>query len=383
MIKIVYLIHATHGSGGMERVLAVKSNYLTDRRIADITIVTTDQKGKEPYFPHSPGIRFEDLGIDFIDIQRYGLLRKTWQYLRKKRQYRRKLTQLLKAQPADIVISMYGPEASFLYKIKDRSKKLLEIHFTRNYRQIADREAGRGLLFRLISEIRSRMEFRAVSRYDRFIALTKEDARKWKTGNISVIYNPLTINVPPATAPLNTKRVISVGRFEHQKGFDYLIEAWAKVSRLHPDWRCDIFGSGSLQSQLQQQIEHLNIADTLHLNPTTPAITEEYLRSSIYVLSSRHEGLPLVLIEAASCGLPLVTYACECGPRDLIEPEHNGLIVDRVGDTDALAQAINRLIEDSNLRQSMGPAAKETSAQFQIDSIMDHWIRLFEQVLRQ
>lgn len=383
MIKIVYLIHATHGTGGMERVLAVKSSYLTDHRIADITIVTTDQKGKKPYYPHSPGIRFEDLDIDFIDIQQYGLLRKTWQYLRKKRQYRRKLTQLLKAQPADIVISMYGPEVSFLYKIRDRSKKLLEIHFTRNYRQIADREAGRGLLFRLISEIRSRMEFRAVSRYDRFIVLTKEDARKWKTRNISVIYNPLTINVPPVTAPLKHQTRHFRRPFRTSKGFDYLIEAWAKVSRLHPDWRCDIFGSGSLQSQLQQQILHLGIADSLRLNPTTPAITEEYFRSSIYVLPSRYEGFGLVLVEAGICGLPVVAYACECGPRDIIESGSNGLLVTPVGDTDQLSAAICQLIENDDLRSSMGTKGIQNAKRFQIDAIMVQWVQLFEQVLRQ
>ena len=114
----------------MERVLANKANYLTELGY-DITIITTDQRERSPYFQLDPRIKNVDLGINYTDNNNKGLLQKLLSYPRKQKMHRQKLQNILIELKADIVISMFDNDASFMYKIKDGSRKILEIHFSR------------------------------------------------------------------------------------------------------------------------------------------------------------------------------------------------------------------------------------------------------------
>ena len=129
-MKIVYCISGTFNSGGMERVLANKANYLA-RHGYDIAIITTDQKKREHYFPLEKNIICYDLAINYGDIQEFPLFKKSVAYINKQSEHRKKLIKLLKNLQANIVISMFDHEVSFLHKITDGSRKILEIHFSR------------------------------------------------------------------------------------------------------------------------------------------------------------------------------------------------------------------------------------------------------------
>lgn len=376
-LRLVYLIPSIHNSGGMERVLCNKANWLVERAGYEVCIVTTDQKGRAPFFAFSPKIRCHDLGINYEDIQRLGTLGKIKAYFRKRRLHRERLEELLNQLKADIVISMFGAEISFFWKFHDGSRKIAEIHFSKDFRMHNYRKG----FWWWVDWWRSKRDECYVRKLDKFVVLTHEDKGCWShQSNIEVIHNACPF-VPSKLADLTEKRAIAVGRFVPQKGFDMLIDAWNLVATRHSDWRLVIIGGGEEQNALQQQINCLGLTGTVELKASTPHIQEEYMQSSIFVLSSRLEGFGMVLVEAMSCGLPTVSFACS-GPRDIIQHEKTGLLIPPE-DMEALANGICRLIEDKDLRLRMGEsAAQDVHEKFSMERIMRQWENLFEDVCK-
>ena len=173
-MKIVYCIPATSNSGGMERVLSGKANYLASLG-HQIAIITTDQRGKAPFFPFREGIAQYDLGINYDENNDEGILSKLRSYPGKKRRHKALLTSLLMELKADVVVSMFGDDADLLPSIADGSKKVLEYHFSKLKRL----QYGRTGLWRLVDHIRTKLDERTVRPYDRFVVLTKEDQGYW------------------------------------------------------------------------------------------------------------------------------------------------------------------------------------------------------------
>lgn len=372
-MRIVYCILGTFNAGGMERVLANKANYLV-RRGYDITVVTTDQQGRQPYFPLDPAIRRIDLGINYTHSEGQSLPMKLGAYIWKKYHHKRKLRQLLREIKPDVTVSMFDLEASFLYRIKDGSKKVLEIHFSR-YKRLQYQRQG---IWKWIDRYRSDLDGRIASKYDKFVVLTEEDRQYWGAlPHIAVIPNASSFRADqPAT--LEQKKVIAVGRLDFQKRFEDLLTAWQQVSHVAPAWQLTIFGHGPDKTSLMDQIDRLGIRDSVHLREPVPHIQQEMLGSSMLVLTSRYEGLPMVLLEGQACGLPLVSYACKCGPRDLIQDGVNGFLIPE-GDTDTLAQRILMLMSDGQKRKQMGAEGFSRAEQYSEEVVMNKWMDLFRE----
>ncbi len=374
MLHIVYCIHGTFNSGGMERILANKANYLC-RKGYNITIITTDQQGRKDFFPLSSSIQRFDLKINYTATKRRNIFSTIIRHLWKTHVHKKRLSQVLKKLKADVVISMFCNEVNFLYQIRDGSVKIAEIHFAKYFRQ----KYGRSGFWKLADLYRDRKESRLINRYHRFIVLTEQDRLRWGgSSNICTIHNACTFH-PQKLASLMEKTVLAVGRFSHQKGFDFLIQAWNIVAFHHPDWKLRIVGDGELKEQLKGLISKLKLDQQIELIAPTKNIETEYLNGSIFVMSSRYEGLPMVLLEAASCGLPLISFDCPCGPAEVIQSEWNGLLVDPE-QIELLAKAINRLIENPTLRLEMGKHALETAAKFSEELIMAQWMNLFDEI---
>ncbi len=370
MKKIVYCIPAIYNSGGMERVLSLKANYLVEHGY-DVSIITTDQASRDVFFPLDERIKLYDLNINYETNNGKSIWTKISQYPIKHRKHRQALSKILKQLSADVVISMFGHEASFLPKIKDGSRKILEYHFSKLKRIQYNRKG----IWYLADWWRTKVDERIVPNYDDFVVLTQEDKALWgNLSNISVIPNPLAFE-SKETANLSCKRVIAAGRLDFQKHFDALIDIWAKVTIKHPDWHLDIYGEGKDKVILEEQINRLGLT-TLQLKEPTKEIQEEYLKSSIYVMTSRYEGLPMVLLEAQTMGLPIVSYACKCGPRDIIKDGINGFLIEPYNEH-LFIERLTCLMADEDLRISMGAKAKENSKSYQMDKIMPMWINLF------
>jgi len=370
-MKIVYNIRATCNSGGMERVLANKANYLA-KLGHQVCIVTTDQRGRKPFFSLDDTIALYDLGINYGENNGKSLAIKFGSYWYKQQRHRAGLAKLLRRLKADIVISMFDPEASFLASMKDGSKKILEIHFSR-YKRL---QYGRKGPWKWVDAYRSRQDLAIAKKYDRFVVLTEEDKGYWKeVPSIRVIPNAHSFK-PKENAPLQAKRVIAVGRYDYQKGFYDLIKIWQTVHLAHREWTLTIFGDGPLAFKLQALIDRFGLTHVITLHPPVKNIMQEYLNSSVLVMTSLYEGLPMALLEAQACGVPLLSYACKCGPRDIIVDGENGFLVEE-GDRKDFAKKLMQLMVDEDLRQSMGRKALDRSLNFSEKEIMEKWLNLF------
>lgn len=292
------------------------------------------------------------------------------------RTHRQKLDGVLTKLHADICISMFDKEASFLYKIKDGSKKILEVHFSR-YKRL---QYGRKGIWKIIDLLQNYNDLRIAKRYDRFVVLTEEDRGYWgDLHNIQVIPNANSF-VSRGVAELKNKRAIAVGRYDYQKGFDDMIQVWKFVHQHHPDWKLYIYGQGPLKEQLFLMVKELGLEHVIHLCQPVKNIEQEYLMSSMLVMTSRYEGLPMTLLEAQACGLPLIAYACKCGPRDIIRDAKNGFLLEE-GDREEMANRVMSLIENPLLRQQMGGTSRVLSTNFSEEYIMRRWLSVFNEVL--
>jgi glycosyltransferase involved in cell wall biosynthesis len=180
-------------------------------------------------------------------------------------------------------------------------------------------------------------------------------------------------------AALESKVVVAAGRMGPQKGFDRLLPVWAKIAPDHPDWKLRIWGGGKGIGKLRRQAEELGIADSAHVMGFTDKLHEEFASSSVYVMSSRKEGFPMVLLEAMSVGLPVVSYDCPTGPRDIIREGVDGHVVPD-GDGDALAAALAGLMDDAERRKAFGAAAVEGAARYDLAAIAGRWERLLSEL---
>lgn len=380
-MKLVYMIQSTFNSGGTERVLVNKVNYLADKLKHDITIITTDQQNRKPFFEFSKKIKHIDLSINYLELKQWGPIPRLYHFILKQKRHKKELSKLLTLIRADIVISMYGSEMRIVPFIQDNSKKILELHFSKDFRLLYEKSLNRGCVMQIMSIIRDYWEKRAINKYDKFIVLTKEDKEAWgNKKNIEVIYNACSFK-PSRKSKLEANSAIAVGRLSAQKGFDMLISVWYKVIEKHPNWKLNIFGSGEDKKKLIQQIESLNLNNNIQILSPTPNIQEEYLNSSIFLFSSRYEGFGLVLVEAMSCGLPVVAFSCPCGPKDIITDNINGYLVPN-GNINEMADKICKLIENKELRNDMGIKAIENSYRFSQEVIMEQWNTLFDSLIK-
>ena len=375
-LKIVYITPALYMAGGVERVLTLKANYFAEHFGYDITIILTEGKDKPLFYPLSDKIKVINLNIGFEELWTCSFIKKIFVYLKKQRQYKKALTKELMRISPDITISLLRREINFINDIKDGSRKIGELHVNRaNYRNFEANEAN--YIKNLFAKFWMSSLVSKLKRLDSFVVLTEEDKQAWpELNNITVIPDPLPF-MPTHHSSLTEKRVIAVGRYVYQKGFDLLLQAWSKIEKQNQDWELCVFGDGN-REPYEQQMNELGIdTSRCHLNGPTADIQKEYVNSSIFAFSSRFEGFGMVLVEAMACGLPVVSYACPCGPKDIIKDGEDGLLVEN-GNVEAFATKLSQLMQNAPLCKSMAKAGQSNVQRFYMEQIAKQWKALFE-----
>ena len=370
-MKIVYCTPSLYIPGGVERVLTTKANYLADVVGYDVYIILTDGKEKPLHYELSSKIHLINLEVNFEELWGMSFLQKGIAYLKKQRIFKKRLSEALCKIKPDITISLLRREINFLCDIKDGSKKLGEIHVNRkNYRNFEAKDTN--IIKELFSKYWIRSLVKQLKRLDRFVVLTEEDKRNWvELPNVTVIPNPLQNTEKTPISTVENKKVIAVGRYVYQKGFDLLVDAWERVVEKHPDWTLYVYGRG--EKNKYRQVQNCFFEDVV------ANINEKYAESSIFVLSSRFEGFGMVIVEAMRCGVPAVSFACPCGPSDIITPGKDGFLVEN-GNVEQLAERICYLIEHPDERKEMGRNAIEKAKNYSLDEIGKRWINLFNEV---
>jgi len=372
--KIVYCTPALYMSGGVERVLTLKANYFAEHYDYDVTIILTEGKDKPCAYPISDKVKLVYLDINFEELWTCSFVKKVFLYLKKQRVYKRKLkAELMRIRP-DITDSLLRREINFLTKIKDGSVKIGELHVNRlNYRNFETNETS--FIKVLFSRFWMNSLVRHLKRLDRFVVLTEEDKNNWpELNNVIAIPNPISFNTD-SVSRLEKKNVLAVGRYAYQKGYDMLLKAWAIVEKKCPEWELNVYGQGDREpyDKIAKELQLKNC----HLNGSVSNINEKYLDSSVFVISSRFEGLSMSLLEAMSFGLPVVSFACPCGFRDVITSGVNGVLVPK-NNVEMLADQIIEVIQNPKFRNELGKKARERSQDFRLDVLAEKWRELFE-----
>lgn len=374
--KIVYCTPALYMAGGVERVLTLKANYFADVLGYDVTIILTEGKGSPSFYPLSEKVDIVNLNVGFEELWNCSFIKKIILYLRKQHLFRKKLKATLMHLHPDFTVSLLRREINFITDINDGSKKIGELHVNRaNYRNF---EAGDSNLFKSIfAKLWMHNLVGHLRKLDKFVVLTEEDEKQWtELNNIISIPDPLTF-FPEQISSLQNKRVIAVGRYVYQKGFDLLLKVWSMVENRYPDWELVVFGTGD-REPYESLKKELNIDDNrCHLNGPSTNIQQEYINSSIFAFTSRFEGFGMVLVEAMACGLPVISFDCPCGPRDIIADNEDGFLVHN-GNINEYVRELTLLMDDASLRLKMSVAGRKNVERFKMENIGKIWKKLFD-----
>lgn len=217
---------------------------------------------------------------------------------------------------------------------------------------------------------------------DDVLTLTERDRNQWEKGakphaNIQAMPNPSPFQVQQSAYQIDSKIVLAIGRPIHLKGYDLLLSAWRTVSAHANGWTLRIVGSGDEIDELRSLCVRLEVAESVELLPATNDIATHYAQAAIYCLSSRSEGFPMVLIEALCFGLPIVSFDCNTGPREILEGCGIELVPEQ--DVSALAESLLALINNPAKRQVLSDLARSRANIYQPEKIISRWSILLEQ----
>ncbi|WP_353191092.1 glycosyltransferase family 4 protein [Pandoraea pnomenusa] len=342
---------------GAERATATLANALAAR---GHNVHVLALWGQTPVFPLAPGVAHHALFAERVAFKHHYLA-----IVRQVRRYMRKhgIEVMIDVDP---MLALYTVPATFGLPLR----RIAWEHST------FASDLGR----------RARRWARALAarRYDAVVVLTDADRHAWQThhpharATFVTLPNPLGIAMAEAPPPEvdDARCILAVGRLVPEKGFDRLIDAWARIARDAPGWYVRIVGDGSLRDALLAQAREAGVGDSVEVLPAVADIAQHYARASIYCLPSRRESFGLVLLEAKAFALPVVAYAADAGPRALLHDGVDSLVVDD-GDIGALASALSRLMADAALRRRLGLAGYAHAQDFRPDAIAMRWEALW------
>lgn len=375
-MKIVYIVEAVNLSGGYDRIIIEKANYLAEHG-HDVTITVSSHALGKPYYPISDKVNLVDFDINFHRQYGYNIVYRAFIYFTYMHRYQQAVRNFLYTNRPDVVITTLGREIDFITDIQDGSAKIGESHIAKDFVRNLHLMEKKGIVYRMVAHFWRKKLNKKVRKLDALVLLTQHDADSWKgVTKTYVIPNSIPF-YPSCSSSCDNKVVIFVGRFNEQKGLEYLIKTWESTFKKHRDWTLHIYGDGDQQEMLYQLISKAGLEKGVKVHQPTKKIMEKYLESSIFLLTSRFEGLPMVIVEAMACGLPVVSFDCPYGPADIIQNGEDGYLVEYLN-TDEAALKVCELIENPELRKQMSRNARENIKRFDRNVLMKKWVDLFE-----
>ncbi|GAA3758614.1 glycosyltransferase involved in cell wall biosynthesis [Spinactinospora alkalitolerans] len=375
-MKITFLIGNVYGMGGTIRTTTNLANNLVKRH--DVEIVSMAQNAHEPFFQISPEVRLRSLAHNRswadrpdpgprareLELQPSGNVPASENNLHSffnahsdavLRDYLSKLDSdvVIATRPGlNSLLAQWGPKKAVcigqehlnLGQQPDDVKEHIRAHHTR---------------------------------LDGLTVLTDSDRRDYTDflgkdgGWVTTMPNPLPDGFH-ARSRLTNPIIATAGRLIWVKQYPKLVEAFASVADKHPEWQLRIYGRGIERAGIRAAVDRLGLNNNVVLMGRNPDITSEFAKASVVAVSSRQEGFGMTILESFAASVPVVSFDCPYGPRELITHGHDGLLV-ADQDVDALAAGLLRLVEDADERRRLGGNARDKAAAFHIDSVTERW----------
>lgn len=374
---IVYVYPNFTITAGTERVLIDKMNYFAERDGFDVVLITLEQGVFPMSFSLSRKVKHFDLDVCFYKMYHKNIIKRQFEKQLLLRIFQRRFDDLMSKLHPDIVIATtYDSRVlSVINNCKVKYKWVVESHIGKEF--LCQNDSDNKLnIFRWFNAFIGMKKVEClVSSSDVLVALNQADACDWsRYVDTKVITNVVHLNPLGRYSNPKSNRVIFVGRFSKQKGIIDLFRIWKLVNRKHPDWHLDLFGDGEMRSYVCSEANRLGM--NIHINKSNSNIYEQYINSSILVLTSVYEPFGLVIPEAMSCGLPVVSFNCPYGPEEIITDGVDGFLV-KNRNVEDFASKVCALIENQSLRIQMGQAAIMSSLRYRAEMIMPQWEALF------
>ncbi|MEM7406148.1 MAG: glycosyltransferase family 4 protein [Pseudomonadota bacterium] len=355
-MRLCFLVGSLDG-GGIARVVSTMANYW-DERDREISILTFDGRGVRPLYPLNHDVRVERL--DLLSDSTGKLRAVVSNVVRIQR-----IRAALQAEKPDAVMA-FGATTNVLGLLATRGLNC-SVLVSERVDPVAEPigrfwNAARGLTYRWATHIVLQTE-----------AMRARSPAGWQARSVT-IPNPVpALDAPaPAARPRARPRVVAMGRLAYQKGFDLLLDAFARIHPQHPDWELVVWGEGPERTALEAQTTRLGLAAAVCFPGATDRAFEELAAADLFIMPSRYEGFPNALCEAMSAGLPVIATDCPSGPAEIVRDGIDGLLVESE-DVDALADALDSLFADAGMRTRLGGAARSVVERFSVSEVMSQW----------
>ena len=374
---IRFVIFNAFGVGGTVRTVLNLAGALAERH--EVEVVSLVRGREEPFFALPPGVR-----VSVLDDRRPAARRRPLQRLLSR------LPSVL-LHPDDRMQHFYDLWSDVALLRRLRSWRSGVVVTTRPAFNLFAAQFARGEVL-LVGQ-----EHRPLGHYSE--AMRREAAAHYRRLDVSAVLTDAelgvfrrlldgarteVVKIPNAVPPMpgdpaeeREQVVLAAGRMSAAKGFDLLVEAFAPVAERHPDWRLRIHGEGEERPALERLIAERRLAGSVELRPATNRLGEAMAGAAVYALSSRLEGFAMVVVEAMSKGMAVVSFDCPTGPGEIITDGRDGLLV-APEDVAALSAALLRVIEDAELRRRLGAAALQTARDYDVRAVGARWEAVLE-----
>lgn len=374
-MRIAIIIPGMELAGGIERVIATQANYWTEQDGHEVVLVTSTDENCRSAYQLSPKVSFKYIREGKrLNIPVIGKICSLPSLCRI---YQRALETIA---PDVVVTTMHGVENYFLSYVLDKKIPTIGVnHITLDLRR---GQYAKSKIKRLHGKFAFRMQLHNWRKYDMLVALSATDTQNLRRWGCNTLYIPNPNHITDTLdKPMveRKKQLVMVGRLDYMKGADRLLEIWKEMAPLYPDWNLLLIGDGEDRNKLLQKETEDGLANRVFHIYHTSDVGKYLSESSIFVFTSRSESFGMVILEAFSFGLPVITYDCENGPRDLVKNYYNGFLI-ADGDKRAFCDKLRDLMQSANLREALSRNAIEGSKCFTLDAVMKQWNDLLQSV---
>lgn len=365
-MHIVFNTDQIYLHGGVEKVLITKANYWAKVKGYQVSIITTEQLGLPSIYALDKQISVIDLGVNYVRTKSYFAPVNLVKSIRHFFKHRRALHKLM----PDVIISPnYNFDHYWLPFLYRKSKVIKEWHGTRFFEQQARLNAS------FITSIKFFVEDFIIKRYDTVVVLNRDEAKYVPSKKVAIIPNPISPQL--AVANISSPKVIAAGRLSPVKNFEAIIAIWSRLKKEFPDWQLHIYGQdyNGKKQELLALIEQHELQNQVIIFDAVPDLITTMCDYSIYAMTSISECFPMVLLEAKSVGLPIVSYDCPHGPRNIIKDGKDGVLIPNNNEQEFVV-AMKTLMEDADLRSKFAKEGKESIIPFNLANVMELWEKI-------